>query len=313
MEFSEANTPWRSIPEWAAFLIEFGYVWVARPCNSRRIAVISMPSDSAAAGLVTLGVMRRYLAIDGANDKSSHYDRLIALARKGASLRHNNIRGVFKFDGFYREGVMWVRKRNSQTKERRTIQSSSALDWHVDGEPPIVLANGQQLPNSQFYSHLIRAGDEIVSSNLSESHSQVCLAGRGAGEAPTRASMADIRFREDGTEADLSQLLTIQNWMPGTISRVRFYNSRTAQFDRQAGIPQVVIADGDTCFLSVVDAAEFCDSDVIGIVHRTMERDRLEAIGTRLESLRQWYDHAEVDGLTQSPRGVGIFVLKRRQ
>jgi hypothetical protein len=312
MEFSEANTPWRMIPDWASCLMEFGYAWLSQPRDSRKIAVISMPSDSAAAGLVTLGAMRRCLALDGANDTSFHYEKLLALARKGASLRHNTIMGVFVFDGFFREGVVWVRKQNSKTKERRIIQASSALDWRVDGEPPIVLADGQQLPYTQIYSHLIQAGDPIVPSNLSESHSQVCLAGRGAGEAPTRTSMVDIRFREDGAEADLSQLLTVQSWMPGTISRVMFYNSRTEQFDRQSGKPQVIIADGDTSFLKVVDGVDFRDCDVIGVVHRTMERDRLEAIGTKLENLRQWYDLAVV-GLPKMPRGVGISVLKRRQ
>jgi hypothetical protein len=124
--------------------------------------------------------------------------------------------------------------------------------------------------------------------------------------------MEAIRFREDGAEADLSQLLTVQSWMPGTISRVMFYNSRTEAFDRQSGKPQVVIADGDTSFLKVIDGTDFLESDVVGVVHRTMERDRLEAVGTKLENLRQWYDHSVLEGLSETPRGIGISVLKRR-
>ena len=113
-------------------------------------------------------------------------------------------------------------------------------------------------------------------------------------------------------EADLSQLLTVQNWLPGTISRMLFYNSRTEQFDRQTGKPKVVIADGDISFLKVVDGEDFRDSDVVGVVHRTIEKEKLEAIGTKLQNMRQWYDQTVVDGLPQTPRGIGIYMLKRR-
>ena len=176
--------------------------------------------------------------------------------------------------------------------QRITITRSAAIDWRVSGEAPVTVLNGQQVPNSQFYAHLVKNGGEIKPSNLSESHSQICLAGRGVGEARTRDCITNIRFENDGCEADLSQLLTVQGWMPGTVSRVMFYNARTEEFDRQRGKPQVVIADGDTSFLRVVDGKDFEYSDVVGVIHRTMERDKLEAIGTKLENLRQWYDHS---------------------
>ncbi len=313
MEFSEAHYPWRSIPDWASFLIEFGFAWLGQPSDSRRIAVISMPSDSAAAGLVALGAMRKCLELDDANDISSHYEKLRSLARmqpNGPTLRHSKRKGVFLFDGLDSGGVPWVKQLKS--KFRVNIPRSSALDWRIDGEPPVVLVPGQQAPNAQLYSHLVQRGSEIRSSNLSESHSLICLAGRGTGEVPTKGSMQAIRFREDGAEADLSQLLTVQSWMPGTISRVMYYNSRTDAFDRQSVKPQFVVADGDKAFLKVVDAVNFQEGDVVGVVHRTMERDRLEAIGTRLESLRQWYDHSVIDGLPQTPRGISVSVMKRR-
>jgi hypothetical protein len=316
MEFTEAQTSWRSIPIWASFLIEFGYVWLDLSRKTRMIAVVSMPSDSAAAGLVTLGVMRKYLELDDANDTRSHYEKLLALSRKptdGLTLRCISRKGIFIFDGIDQYGFLWVKKLRSSSKERFVILPSSALNWRVSGEAPVNLINGQKVPNSKFYSLLVKNGGSIIASNLSASHSKVCLAGRGVGETATKSLMINICFRISGAKTDLSQLLTVQSWLPNTISRVLFYNSRTEQFDRHAGMPQVVIADGDTSFLKVIDAAEFCNSDVIGIVHRTMERDRLEAIGTKLESLRQWYDHAVVCGLPQSPRGVGILVLKRRQ
>jgi hypothetical protein len=318
MEFSEANNPWRTIPDWASFLIEFGFVWLAQPRESRRIAVISMPSDSAAAGLVTLGAMRWCLELDDANDTSLHYEKLLALAKArpdGVTLRHNRRQGSFVFDGFNSDGTPWVRQLNSRSGLRMNITLSSALNWRIHGDPPVALIPGQQVPNAQLYRHLVTQGGEIRSSNLSESHSQVCLAGRGTGEVPTKGSIEAIRFRADGSEADLSQLLTVQSWMPGTISRVRFYNARTEEFDRQSLRPQVVIADGDTSFLKVIDGVDFEKSDVIGVIHRTIERERLESIGTKVESLRQWYDHDNsfLNCLPKQPRGIGISVLRKSQ
>jgi hypothetical protein len=67
--------------------------------------------------------------------------------------------------------------------------------------------------------------------------------------------------------------------------------------------------------LRVVDGKDFEHSDVVGVIHRTMERDRLEAVGTKLENLRQWYapDDTLFDGLPKRPRGIGVTVLKRSQ
>ena len=314
MEFSEANNQWRNIPDWVSFLIEFGYAWLGQSRDFRKIAVISMPSDSAASGLVTLGAMRKCLELDDANDVSSHYGKLVSIAKSniaGVTLRHNRRNGIFVFDRIDHDGP-WVRQMRSNNGLLINITRESAVNWRIDGDPPVALASGQQVPNSHLYRNLVSRGAEINAANLSESYSQICLAGRGTGEVPTKGSMEAIRFREDGAEADLSQLLTVQNWMPGTISRVMFYNSRTEVFDRQSGKPQVVIADGDTSFLKVIDGTDFQESDVVGVIHRTMERDRLEAIGTKLENLRQWYDHSVLEGLPQTPRGISISVLKRR-
>lgn len=318
MIFSEANEPWRSVPDWASFLIEFGFAWLALPRAPRRIAVVSMPSDSAAAGLIALGAMRKCLELDDANDISTHYEKLLDLARKrpvGVTLRHKKHKGVYAFDRVGEEGDLWVKKLNSTSKRRETISRSLAMNWRIHGDAPVAVLNGELVPNSQFYANLVKRGGDIRLSNLSESHSQICLAGRGVGEASTRCCMEDIRFGDDGNEANLSQLLTVQSWMPGTISRVMFYNTRTKEFDRQMSKPQVVIADGDTSFLRVVNDKDFEHSDVVGVIHRTMERDRLEAVGTILENKRQWYvpDESIFDGLPERPRGIGMTVLKGRQ
>jgi hypothetical protein len=217
------------------------------------------------------------------------------------------------FYGFDEKGNPIVKNVTVTWFQTRTITRTDAMKWRVYGEAPVAVLNGQKVPHSEIYNNLVKNGGEIKPSNLSQSHSQICLAGRSVGETRTRECIASIRFQNDGCEADLSYLLTVQGWMPGTVSRVMFYNARTDEFDRQQVKPQVVIADGDASFLTVVDGSDFEHSDVIGVIHRTMERDRLEAVGTKLENLRQWYDQSSLVGLPKSPRGIGVSVMARRQ
>src|SRR5258708_3671241 len=54
--FSETGCVWQPVPPWAAFLIRFGYLWRATS-KTRRIALLTMPCDSAAAGLISLGAL----------------------------------------------------------------------------------------------------------------------------------------------------------------------------------------------------------------------------------------------------------------
>jgi hypothetical protein len=128
--------------------------------------------------------------------------------------------------------------------------------------------------------------------------------------------MSRIKFRESDRQADLSQLLLVHEWnlIPGTISRVRVYNTRTEKFDRESGAPEIVVADGDAAFLKVLANTAFEDCDVIGVTHRTIEREKLEAVGNKLSVLRQWYRPG--DSLLckplEPPRGVTISVLTRR-
>jgi hypothetical protein len=83
MQFSEANGAWQVIPRWADFLIRLGFEWPEGESETRRIGLISMPCDSAAAGLIALGAMRRRLELDDANDLTAHFQRIRALALRG--------------------------------------------------------------------------------------------------------------------------------------------------------------------------------------------------------------------------------------
>ena len=325
LQFSESNTPWQAVPRWVDFLLRCGYFYADPVPSGRRIGLISMPSESAAAGLVALGAMRRRLGINDANDSTLHYQRIERLAANHniyTFLRHNNETGRFRLEGKDGKGVIWVRKEtggDSRFSNRTRLATRIAIfpwracDWHFDGEAPVQTAKGTELRHVHFYEALMNR-DPIVRSSLSFSDSGICLAGRIAGESVSRAIFGQIRFRQDNHFADLSELLAIQGWLPGTISRVTFFNTRTRQFDRNTGLTRLVVADGDSAFLRVLESTEFKSSDVLGVISRTVERERLESIGFKIAELQQWYapDFDRQGAIPRLPSGITLLELKRR-
>lgn len=322
VQFSESNEPWQPIPRWADFLINFGFNWGDTVPNTRRISVISMPCESAGAGLVALGAMRRRFAANGANDSISHYqriERLIAKHNDEIFLRHNNYKGRFLVETKDRNGLIWVRGEAANTSRlsnrnkftRTVILPTKACEWYFDGEAPVQAARGAELPHRALYENLV-VTPSTIGSNFIHSDSWICLAGRAAGESASKNIVATIRFREQDEIADLSQLLTIQDWASRTISRVNFFNTRTSKIDRNTGLTRLVVADGDAAFLKVLDAPEFKSVDVVGVIHRTVARESLEAIGVKLSALAQWYGPENVDHNSRQPMGITISALRRK-
>jgi hypothetical protein len=322
VQFSESNEPWHSIPRWADFLVRFGFNWGDTEPDTRRICVISMPCESAAAGLVALGAMRRRFATDGANDSTSHYQRIERLvAKRGEEifLRHNNYKGRFLVETKDQNGLIWVRSEatdashlSNRNKFTRTIiLPAKACDWYFDGEAPAQAAKGAELPHRALYENLV-ATSSTNGSNFIHSDSLICLAGRVAGESASKNIFATIRLREQDEIADLSKLLTVQDWAPRTISRVNFFNTRTSKIDRNTGLTRLVVADGDAAFLKVLDAPEFKSVDVVGVIHRAVARESLEAIGVKLSALAQWYAPENVDHNSRLPIGITMSGLRRK-
>jgi hypothetical protein len=324
MRFSEADAPWCTVPVWADFLLRYGFIW-GEARDKRRIGVVSMPCESAGAGLVALGAMRRRLALDDANDSLSHYQRIERLATRCEGetfLRHDVMKGRFRLEGRDQRGLVWARKEPPSTADtfeksgppRVVILPSNASEWQFEREAPTRAIEGAGLPYGTFYEQLIEGAPVPLASNLTQSDSAVCLAGRVAGGSVSKSVFAEIRFEINGQVADLTQLVTVHQWSPGTVSRVTFFNSRTGQLDRNTGSTELVVADGDSAFLRTLDAAEFKQSDIVGVIHRAIERDRLESLGTKLADLKQWYasDGDMLDRLPQTPAGITLSVLKRR-
>jgi len=314
MQFCEDGVYFHSVPKWAAFLLNCGFLssWVT--AGARRISIISMPCDSAAAGLVTLGAMRHRLSVTAADDSSSHFLRLENLASHsppGPFLRHQSQKGLFVFDKRDGQGNLWAKRENSST--RIMVIPSNAKAWRIDGEPPVEALDGHELRHREYYERLIDSASPVVESNFTRSDSTICLAGRVAGETATRAMLARVRFQRGDLPIELPTLLAVHDWSPKTVSRVTFFNSRTNQLDRGTSA-RLVIADGDAAFLRIVDADQFRQSDVIGVIHRTIERDRLESVGRKLADMTQWYvsDTEMLDRLQHAPPGIAIVTMRHR-
>ena len=108
-------------------------------------------------------------------------------------------------------------------------------------------------------------------------------------------------------------MLTVFDWIEHNISRVAYFNPRTGKPDRPPS-PGVVVADGDAPFLKVLNDGRFEGSDVIGVMSRVVDRDRLDEVGAAMSKKLQWYETDEemMRGAGQ-PQGVSVSVLKRRE
>lgn len=346
MFFHDGGRELSSLPAWASYLIKIGFRWPSG--TFRRVLLVSMPCDSAAAGLITLGSLIRDLGNPKANNIEGHYAGLLRYATQYIRYcRVCRIRCVPDVAGcgYAAEASGLIRHRASGSNSRkgrkklftiseRTIEENRLIlsrpdegnltwwpdlngicDLQIDGEPfPENRFTEGQL-SADPYRHLVDDAS-FISENLQRSYSGLCLAGRSTGEDATKHICAGIRFDILGRQIGLDELLTIQGWSrSASISRVAFFNSRTEKFDRNVLSPALVVADGDMAFRAVIANREFQRSDVIGVIHRTLQRERLEAVGNQIQSMRQWYtdDIELVTHLAEPPRGISIAALRKSQ
>lgn len=336
--FSENDQKWQPVPSWVEFLVRLGYHWHSGVLQQRRIALISMPCDSAAAGLISLGALIRDLGSPDTNDIDGHYSALLRYARQyiegccfctDCNPEKRRCGHTVKATGWIRNWHQTPSKRYKISEktdfvERRLLLSHKggtwwqdprySTNWQIDGEPPVKLTAYEGVLAAGVYAQLIDNA-KIIPDNLQRSYSGLCFAGRVAGESVTREMCASVRFCFEDSVFYLPELLTVHGWTPaGSLSRMSFFNSRTEQFDRYSSEAALVIADGDKSFLKNLGRFEFKRSDVIGVIHRIIERADLEAVGNRINALRQWYsdDSETLDRLSPVPQGISIMVLKRR-
>lgn len=313
MLFIESDNEWKGVPEWASFLVNFGYHWPKPSPKVRRIALISLPCDSAAAGLVSLGSLIRSLEDPSCNDVSRHLQRMQSGSDK--IIRRYGSQHRFVLCGRKDEHGFWVHTTSLGRKNYSTpINEKNAFEWRFDDEPFMTVAHGNHLPYARIYRGLVDPSCTILESNLNQSYSGICLAGRIMGKRATRTMMARICFRIERSDADtgLDQLLTVYGWSSEMISRLLFFNSRTESFDRDSAPPHLIIADGDASFLRVIST--FQESDIIAIIDRTLERQRLEEINQKMADLDTWYakETEYSEDVPVAPRGISFAIWRRR-
>lgn len=337
-EFCDADGNWQPMPPWVDFMIRLGYSWPSEERRPRRIAIVSLPSDSAAAGLIALGSLIRDMGNPRANDIDGHYDRLVRYARQYLESCRQcelpNCNPEEKRCGYLKKATGVVRsprhpRRKHQISDRTDAaqgrlafddrtgtywpNSQYLTDWNIEDEPPVQWVKPEGELAANLYNQLV-PNALIHAENLRKTYSGLCLAGRKGGGNATREVCASLRIRNASAEQRLDEVLTIQGWSSSNVSRIAFFNNRTAEFDRIVAPPNLVVADGDASFLNVLDHAGFRTGDVIGVIHRIMDRERLEAVGNKLSALRQWYisDEDMLCTLPAVPRGTSISILRRR-
>jgi hypothetical protein len=339
MEFSESSQEWRPVPAWVEWLVGCGFGWPNDQAGGRRIAIVSMPCDSAAAGLISLGSLVRDLCREDADDTTVHADALMGFALQyltwcqNCTLKCNPVARNCGFldeasglvrnrDGYiYRisrvskdprwsDAIVCSNRRETKSEERLLFRHGTA-DWHVEGEPTLSTFRMGTTLDSSVYAPFAPSS-AIRNDNLQRSYSGLCLAGRAAGESVTRDRCASIRFHMDGVEHNLANLLTIHGWRDTEqVSRMSFFNTRTGRFDRHACSPAIVVCDGIESTLRVLEHRALQRADVIGVFNRTVERSSLELLGNKLAELRQWYDK-DAFFANNPPRGIGVATLRRR-
>ena len=314
LRFSEAGRNFDSPPEWVKYFLDLGRRWPID--DTQRIAIISTPCDSAAAGLIALGAFVRRCCEPEANDLAAHLQRIYAM-RPGDTgvLKHVSEKGDFAVHRYDADGTLWLE--HTKRGHRVRFLNYRAGDWLFEGEPPLQVRGGEALPWMSLYRSLAN-GASIDESNLRHSDSSIVLAGRSSGRSVTEDIYSALRFQCGGESADLCELLTLASWQASkTVSRIRYMNPRAAQgreFDRPGGKPRTVVADGGDALLRVLRLESLENVSVIAHVPRTDDQSRLEEVSVALSGLRQWFDLDPelMHLLAAPPRGVGFAVLRPR-
>jgi hypothetical protein len=328
------NMPFVSIPVWVRWLIEVGRAWTVE--DRRQIALLSLPCDSPAAGLVAFGALSGALADPAASDVAGHFDDLIRYAKQYLESCRNcemRCRPLEKRCGYTSEATGKLRHvaggqlrtivdfKDGAFPEIRLKQGSGTIllyptagkSYYEHRAPVIVAQRGEALDPGAYED--LACGAIPLSVNLGQTYSGTCFAGRAAGESATRDWYDLIQVLARGQVHSLSKLLTIQGWGTNGVSRMTFFNTRTGQFDRHGSFNRLVVADGIAALEKVLATREFDRSDVIGVVHRTAPDDAGKALGERLATMSQWYsvqDAPKLAGL-KTPKGIALHVIQRNR
>ena len=320
----EPNADWADLPVWMKAFVAFGHAWDGGT-GQRTLLFVSTPLDAPVAGLLVLGAVLRRLAEPDAHDLGSHFSRIVALAKNvnaNARFRLRSMPRRARWKPVFREdGSLWMEQCDTADPELRRLIESSAMQWVVDGEPPVeAYDHGAELPYGVLYRLLSPSQAVALTENLRRGDSAVVLAGRATGMTATRRGLEAVKFRAEGISASLAEMISVHEWSRQYVSRARYLTPRASAsgsrndspFDRPGSSPRLVVADGAAALRAVLRQKECDNADVIAVLPRTIDRDAAEELAADVAAhCRAWYrsDSERLRRYPRLPAGVEVDAL----
>jgi hypothetical protein len=338
--FVEGDQFARPIPSWVRAMIELGLQWPSDSDRNRRISFVSMPCDSGAFGLISLGLMMRDLGRKQASDISLHHQRVVDYARR--YLRQNaagaappaggQLSGILKLIpkdpdkkpvkyqivGVTSGPQPIVRVRQHQAKSK--LNGSELAETNVTVNISARLSiEGAPLPEVRMVDHEIDTTPylaicpdlSIEPANLKQSYTGLAIVGRTQGERATRQVLGEQRFNMNEKSYSLDEILRVQQWSDVTATRAQFLSARGDLKQLVVGTaPEILVIDGLQAFLKVIAREEFRYSDVVVVYSRACDRALLEELTGQIEQLLNYYEVIDVSIPSLLPSTVFMTTLE---
>ena len=302
------------MPLWSRYLIELGYR-IRKPVNDRQtITLVSMPCDSAGAGFVALGAIRKRMEIEGASDEAGHWQRIWDAAQRKMQLRlrkgrqnYVELDGLAEFRGQPVADKVRIKYPN-QALKTEFLSREEASRYTIEGEQPVkrqdkppenareALATGDTAHDHEpLYNALPPAGHGIKTENLATRDSSICLVGRTTGRPDAERILEKINFRlkeRNERHATLLDLLTIRAGKENQNSRrLNYFNLRNHdQPFETAVMPSLFVVDGIQAACKMLTPQMRTDplckhADFALVVSAIHEKDKLEEFSSALDAL----------------------------
>jgi hypothetical protein len=329
--YSEAGKSYTKVPKWVSAAVRIGFTWDReRPEWKRRVGVISMPCDTACSALICLGLLRKDLERETANNTRGHYDRLLRAADIYLSnpsletvLINSQGKNITKwsFEGKTDVGIKVLAGHKETVKKKGKhvlnpngpitgyITESNAYQWRLEGDPVVETIGGGGALLQDDYSNITGCSGDIIAENLRRSFSGVLLAGKGEHrDTVYMTNIYEVGFGDEFQRKELGELLTLHT--PGNmVKRLNFCNH--LNIDKQGKDYYLVIADGTQAFLKAL--RYFRSSDVLGIFSRDEPAENLINVAENLADLERYY--RPIDELGEKailPKIIEYMILEER-
>lgn len=342
MKYFEADTFYDAVPAWAATALSLGYRWNLTDSTSRRIGLLSMPCDSEAAGLITLGALRRDLEHASANHMDTHFDLLLRSCHERTRARihseaskeeagwdvrhvvddtcwrfvdyHNELDAIVLEDARHRPLIKRKGKSipNQNGACSRYLLRSHAAEWQLRDFPLPQMAPGEKGLEMSDYIDLPGCTGPIAEANLSRSYEGLVLVGSGAArDSSYMQKFYTTGFAIADRKLPLGNLLTLHHNERKYIQRMRFLNTHS-QHNKAVYPAKLVVADGIQALLSAEKL--FSDSDIIGVCNRDAPVEAILQLKDFLNDKVRYYSDLDISGCLsgEMPAGMLLRVLQRK-